>query len=172
MRILPFRSGIFLLIIFLVISCKNSEKKEGNIEKQVAKDSSQLDNLPKNEAGNIVKESIEHAGGLENWNNKKTLTYTKTIQFVNENGEVEREIKQLHEYKFKPELKVKITWEEDGDKYSIINDSQQAKKYKNGVALEDEESLNSAWNSSFGSQYVMCMPFKLTDPGTVLKYEV
>ncbi len=170
MRRLPIRISIILLATFLVMGCKNSEKEE-KIEEQVAKESSQLDNLPKNEAGNIVKESIEHAGGWENWNNKKTLTYTKIIQVVNEKGEVERDIEQLHKYKLKPELKVKITWEENGDKYAIINNSKQAKKYKNGIALEDEESMNSAWNSSFGSQYVMCMPFKLTDPGTVLKYE-
>jgi hypothetical protein len=170
MRRSPIRIIIILLATFLVMGCKNSEKEE-KTEEQVAKEISQLDKLPKNEAGDIVKQSIEHAGGWENWNDKKTLTYTKIIQFVNDNGEVEREVEQLHEYKLKPELKVKISWEEDGDKYVIINNSQQAKKYKNGVALQDEESMNSAWNSSFGSQYVMCMPFKLTDPGTVLKYE-
>ncbi|CAN5369881.1 hypothetical protein BH23BAC2_BH23BAC2_13880 [soil metagenome] len=170
MRRSSIKISIILLATFLVMGCKNSEKEE-NRDEQATKESSQLDNLPKNEAGNIVKESIEHAGGWDNWNNKKTLTYTKIIQFVNEKGEVEREVEQLHEYKLKPELKVKISWEEDGDKYAIINNSQQAKKYKNGVALEDEESMNSAWNSSFGSHYVMCMPFKLTDPGTVLKYE-
>lgn len=158
------------MVTFLAIGCKNSENEE-NKEQQVAREISQLDNLPKNEAGNIVRKSIEKAGGWENWNNKNTLTYTKTIQFINENGEIEREIKQLHEYKLKPELKIKISWEEDGDKYAVINNSKQAKKYKNGVALNDEESMNSAWNSSFGSQYVMCMPFKLTDPGTVFKHE-
>lgn len=170
MRRLPIRISMFLLTTLLFIGCKNSEKEE-NLDKQVVKEKSQLDKLPENEAGSIVRKSIENAGGWENWNSKKTLTYTKIIQFVNENGEVEREIKQLHEYKLKPELKMKIRWEEDGDKYAIINDSKQAKKYKNGVALEDEESMNSAWNSSFGSQYVICMPFKLTDPGAVLKYE-
>tara|TARA_R100000935_G_scaffold21665_1_gene40092 strand:- start:8460 stop:9302 length:843 start_codon:yes stop_codon:yes gene_type:complete len=162
--------SLILLVMLAVSSCKNSEKDE-NIEVQEAPEISQLDNLPKNEAGDIVRKSIESAGGWEYWNNKKTLTYTKVIQFVDEKGEAEREIKQLHQYKLKPELKMKISWEEEGDNYEIINNSQQAIKYKNGVALEDEESINSAWNSSFGSQYVMCMPFKLTDPGTVLKYE-
>tara|TARA_R100000935_G_C2838295_1_gene169460 strand:+ start:1367 stop:2209 length:843 start_codon:yes stop_codon:yes gene_type:complete len=170
MRRVSFRISIFLLAAFLFIGCKNSEK-EKNLEEQVVIKSSQLANLPKNEAGNIVGKSIENAGGWENWYSKKTLTYTKIIQFVNDKGDVERELKQLHEYMLNPTLKVKISWEEDGDKYAIINDSQQAKKYKNGIALKDEESNNSAWNSSFGSQYVMCMPFKLTDPGTVLKYE-
>ncbi len=169
MRRSSIKISIILLSILLVIGCKNSVKEE-NTEEQAAKEISQLENLPKNEAGDIVRKSIAHSGGWENWNNKKTLTYTKKIQFVNENGEVEREIKQLHEYKLNPELKVKISWEEDGDKYVIIYNNQQAKKYKNGNVLEDEESMNSAWNSTFGSQYVMCMPFKLTDPGTVLEY--
>ncbi len=37
--------------------------------------------------------------------------------------------------------------------------------------MTDNKSKNEAWNSSFGSNYVIAMPFKLTDPGTILTYD-
>lgn len=170
MRRSAIRISIFLLATFLLIGCKNSEKEE-NTEEQVAKEISQLDKLPKNEAGNIVRKSIEKAGGWENWNNKKTLSYTKILEFYDSLGTKQREVRQLHQYQLQPNLKMHITWQEEGDEFEIINNGKQAWKLKNGEEMNSEEEQNSAWNSSFGSQYVMCMPFKLADPGVNLEYE-
>lgn len=37
--------------------------------------------------------------------------------------------------------------------------------------MPNEPDVKSAWNSTFGSHYVMCMPFKLADSETILDYQ-
>ena len=157
--------------IFLVIGCKSELNDSSTSKESTLSVLSPMERLPNNEAGNIVKKAIEQAGGWENWAAKKTLSYTKTTQYFDSTGIVTREVRQLHQYKLYPQLKVNISWEENGDKYTIINNGQQAWKYKNRQQLTEKSDLNQAWNSSFGSHYVMSMPFKMTDPGTVLTYE-
>ena len=64
-----------------------------------------------------------------------------------------------------------MSWESGGKKYVIINNGKQAWKYEDGKELTDDKSKNEAWNSSYGSNYVVAMPFKLTDPGVILTYD-
>lgn len=140
-------------------------------EQSPTETTSSLERLPNDKAGEVVKKAIEWAGGWEAWDKKKTLSYTKITQYFDSTGTMEREVKQLHQYQLQPQLKVNMTWEEEGDSYTIINNGEQAWKLKNGKEMKEQADVNHAWNSSFGSNYVMCMPFKLTDPGTVLAYE-
>lgn len=133
-------------------------------------DVSPMERLSDNEAGNIVRQAIEEAGGWEKWENMKTLSYTKVIQQYDSTGAKKKEVRQFHQYQLHP-LKIRFDWEDEGDKYTIINNGQQAWKYKNGKEMTEEADVNNAYNSSYGSHYTMCMPFKLTDPGTVLTYE-
>lgn len=166
-----FKQGIFLLGAILLIGCASEGEDSASDKESIHYEVSPLERLPDQEAGNVVKKAIEEAGGWEKWADKKTLSYTKVIQYFDSMGAMEREIRQLHQYRLHPHLKIKISWEEDGNDYTIINNGQQAWKLKNGQQLTEQSDINHAWNSSFGSHYVMCMPFKLTDPGTVLTYE-
>ena len=121
--------------------------------------------LADNQAGEIIKKAIEGAGGWEAWTSKKALSYKKIITFYDSTGAVSRVSRQLHEYNLFPQFQAKISYEENGEKYTIINNGEQSWKMKNGKVMTDDGSKNSAWNSSFGSHFVMCMPFKLPDPG-------
>ena len=64
-----------------------------------------------------------------------------------------------------------MSWEDKGNQYVIINNGEEARKYENGKEMTDDNSKKQAWNSSYGSNYVISMPFKLTDPGVILTYE-
>jgi hypothetical protein len=162
---------VYVCTFGLLMGC-GSEYGESSPETNDAHVKSSLsDLLPDTEAGNIVKNSIERSGGWENWSSKRSLSYTKIMQFFDSTGVMQRELRQLHQYQLRPQLKMRITWEESGDKYAIINNGRQAWKFKNGQELTGQSDIGQAWNSSFGSHYVMCMPFKLTDPGAVLTYE-
>lgn len=127
-----------------------------------------MDRLPDNEAGDAIRQAIAHAGGWEAWADKKTFTFYKNIEYFDSTGAKERSLRQLHQYQLHPTFKARLSWEEDGDEYVIINNGQQAWKFKNGEEMTDQASRNQAWNSSFGSHYVISMPFKLTDPGVIL----
>jgi len=90
---------------------------------------------------------------------------------VDSSGAVVRSVKQLHKYNLGDRFQARMTWSKDSSNYTIINDGEQAKKYKEGVELTDDKSKKEAWNSSYGSHYVIGMPYKLTDPGVTLSYE-
>lgn len=148
-------------ILILMISCQSD--RNSNI--------SPMDRLPQNEAGEVVRKAIDYIGGWEAWENKKTFSFYKNITHLDSSGTIERSQKQFHQYQIHPDFKAKMSWEDQGNQYVIINNGEQAKKYENGIEMTDDKSKGQAWNSSFGSHYVISMPFKLTDPGTILTYE-
>ena len=127
--------------------------------------------LPDNKAGDIVRQAIDYAGGWEQWAGKKTFSFFKVITHYDSSRTEKRSLRQLHQYQLTPSFKARMSWEKDGDQYLIINNGQQAWKYRNGELLTDQASQDDAWNSSFGSNYVISMPFKLTDPGVILTYD-
>lgn len=165
-------SGYCLVICLIFITgCTNDDGVSEHVVEASNSALSPFDQLPDNEAGNIVRKAIENAGEWNSWVDKKTLSFTKTTQYFDSTGNMKRELVQLHQYQLQPQIKMRITWQDKGDEYIILNNGQQAWKIKNGQLLTEDSDINSAWNSSFGSQYVMCMPYKLTDPGVVLKYD-
>ncbi len=166
--LLPYK--ILLLSAALTLSCTAEVKEKSADDTSVPSAVSPLAQLPADEAGNVVRKAIEAAGGWEHWADKETLSYIKVIQFFDSIGVREREVRQLHQYQLHP-LKVRISWDEAGEHYTVINNGQQVWKLKNDQPLTASADADQAWNTSFGSHYVMCMPFKLTDPGTVLTYQ-
>ncbi|SDB34063.1 hypothetical protein SAMN03097699_0793 [Flavobacteriaceae bacterium MAR_2010_188] len=160
-----------LCISLLFMNCKTDSHKDTDTQSsEIMIKESAIKNLPDSEAGEVIRKAINQMGGMENWESKKTLSYNKIIKFFDSTGTQLREVKQLHEYQLQPELKIKITWEEDGDSYESINNGTQAWKFKNGEQMTSEEDKNGAWNSTFGSHYVATMPFKLTDQGAQFQY--
>lgn len=160
--------GLFTLMIILVfIGCRDENKTSSQT---AINDYLIPPNIPNSEAGEIVKNAIDFSGGWKNWSTKKTLTYTKKMQFFDSLGNQLREVSQLHQYQLRPTFKASITWEENDTTHQIINNGRQAWKLQNGALMTDKEDVNTAWNSSFGSHYVMGMPFKLADPGAKLTY--
>jgi len=151
-----------LIISILCLSCQSNE---------VNNSISPLDRLADDMAGELVRKSIENIGGWEAWDSKKDFSFYKNITQVDSAGQIIREVKQLHQYMLNPDFQARMTWRLDSSDFVIINNGMQAKKYGNGIELTDDKSKNEAWNSSFGSHYVVSMPFKLTDPGTLLSYD-
>jgi hypothetical protein len=150
---------------FLSIGCKGDFKKDSTAEK-IKKSNSLL-----SEAEQLVNNAINHSGGMKTWNSKKSLSYVKNIHSYDSVGNLIRTIAQLHRYQLKPSFKANMTWEQDGNKHKIVNNGKQSWRLLNGKIQEDKVSINSAWNSSFGSHYMVSMPFKLKDPGTIFSYE-
>jgi len=161
---------IFLLVILLALFACQATSDEAEVI-NVANSISPLERLPDNEAGEIVKKAIDYVGGWEAWANKKSFSFYKNIEHRDATGKTERTQRQLHEYQLYPFFQARMSWEDGGDQYMIINNGEEAEKYKNGKVMTDDNSKKQAWNSSFGSNYVISMPFKLTDPGVILNYE-
>lgn len=154
-----------LLIVLLSIGCKDDAKTKRSYQQK------EPIHQDLNEAEKLVLEAINHSGGMSNWATKKTLFYTKNIQSYDWTGTLLRTEAQVHRYQLKPSFKANISWEREGNKHEIVNNGRQAWKLVNGIIQDDEEAVNTAWNSSFGSQFMVSMPFKLKAPGTILNYE-
>lgn len=156
--------AVFAIMIF---SCKTDTQQTFDNASTIAP----LEGLPKNKAGETVRKAIDFIGGWETWENKKTFSFYKNITHLDSTGQVERSQKQLHQYQIHPEFKARMSWTDKGNQYVIVNNGEEARKYENGKEMTDDKSKLQAWNSSFGSNYVISMPFKLTDPGVILSYE-
>lgn len=133
---------------------------------------SSLDRLPPDEAGETIRRSVAFAAGSwDAWATTQSVHYTKTtINFDSTGGERERFV-QLHQYALHPGPRMRIAWQADGRDYLLINNGMEARKWVDGRAATSQSDRDEAWNSTFGSHYVFCMPFKLADSGAVLTYE-
>ncbi|MGB5371592.1 MAG: hypothetical protein WBN18_14290 [Flavobacteriaceae bacterium] len=156
---------LILLVVLLSMGCKDDAKNNrSNQQKEPI-------HQDLNEAEKLVDKAIEHSGGMSNWTAKQTLSYIKNIKSYDSTGTLLRTEAQVHRYQLKPSFNANISWEREGNKHEIVNNGKQAWKLVNGEIQDDKASVNSAWNSSFGSQYMVSMPFKLKAPGTILNYE-
>ncbi|WP_425236336.1 hypothetical protein [Ulvibacterium sp.] len=84
------------------------------------------------------------------------------------NGQIESEVTQRHHYVLRPHKSIKISWVVDRDSFLIVHNDLISQKFKNNSIVEQGDAVKSAVNSSL---YVVGMPFKLLDEGTVLTYE-
>lgn len=159
--------GLFIIMILTSLFSCTDQKTQHSQDVAIHP----MDRLDNDEAGDIVRKAIAFAGTWEQWESKNNFSFYKIITQVDSFGEVKKTQRQLHQYNMKPRFKARMTWKHQEDDYIIINTGDEARKYKNGKMLIDDKSKKEAWNSSFGSNYVISMPFKLTDPGTILSYE-
>jgi hypothetical protein len=150
-------SAIILLVAF--VSCKQS-----NI------DSSKLPVSMDDSSHVIIDRAIAYSGGYETWQQKKTLSFDKKSISYDSAGNVTREIDQHFDYMMKPGFRAKATYMLHDTAITLIHDGQQARKFYNGKVSTDQKDIDGAWNSLYGSQFVMCMPYKLKDPGIKAEY--
>ncbi|MCH8961958.1 MAG: hypothetical protein IH820_11715 [Bacteroidetes bacterium] len=135
-------------------------------------DMTPMERLPDTRAGEIVRRGIDFVGGWEAWAGKRTVDYRKTTIWFESLDNEQRRLVQRHQYVLHPTMKMRIAYEDDEDRQILlINDGAQAWKWVDGQRATSQDDRNHAWNSTFGSHYVFCMPFKLTDPGARLTYD-
>ncbi|MEO0338689.1 MAG: hypothetical protein AAF242_05695, partial [Bacteroidota bacterium] len=119
-------------------------------------------------AREIARASIEHAGGMERWQNMQSLKYTKQFSLLLASGEVEKSFDQVHDYQMSPTVIDVISVENGLSLHTRLEDGVYSRT-EDDVPLDiPQETLRKAINTS---TYVIGMPFKLLDPGVVLKYE-
>lgn len=128
----------------------------------------------------IIDRAIGYAVGLapahrahrsdSAWHQKQTLSFDKKSISYDSTGKITRELDQHFDYMLKPEFRAKVTYRLHDTVVTLIHDGQQARKLFNGKASTQQKDIDNAWNSSFGSQFVISMPYKLKDPGLKADY--
>ncbi len=149
-----------LFLFMAMISCKqNTTADTGNLPVTLD-DSSRA----------IIDRAIAYAGGYEAWQQKKTVSFDKKSISYDSTGKVVRETNMHLDYMMKPEFRAKLTYKLNDTAIMLMHDGQKARKFYNGQMSDEQKDIDAAWNSSFGSQFVMCMPFKLKDRGIKAEY--
>lgn len=151
----PFASVIILMIV--MVSC--GQNNIGNLPVAMD-DSSRV----------IIDRAIAYAGGYDVWLQKKTLSFDKKSITYDSTGKVVRELDQHLDYMMKPEFRALFTYKLHDTAITLIHDGEKARKLYNGKVSNEQKDIDAAWNSCYGSQFVMCMPFKLKDPGIKAEY--
>ncbi len=149
----------FFALIFLMISVFSCRQNNSTLPVTMD-DSSSI----------IIDRAIAYAGGYNAWQQKKTLSFDKKSISYDSTGKNIREIDQHFDYMMKPEFRAKISYMLHDTAITLIHDGKKARKLYNGEVSEEQKDIDGAWNSSFGSQFVMCMPYKLKDPGIKAEY--
>ena len=149
--------GILCIFAGVLVSCKFSKETKNN-----AATSEEITAL------DVVENAIHTAGTTEKWKSIASLAYTKKSRLLLENGDIESEVTQRHHYELRPKKSIKITWLVQKDSFLIVHNDSVTQKFKNGSLIEEGDKVKSSVNSAM---YVIGMPFKLLDKGTVLSYE-
>lgn len=121
------------------------------------------------EVNKILKRAFKKAGGWDQWAKLESISYKKRNILYHEDGSIESDVTQFHEYQLQPELQGTIFWKEGNNSHSIVYRKGKASKYTDGELISADDE--SAAKSFLSAHYVLFMPFKLGDEGTRLTYE-
>lgn len=146
----PILPLLILLVSFLVISCAPSSEKQ---------------------AQELLKKSIVAHGGTESWEGIKSLKFRKWTRLLNEDGSVESELDQWHEFRFKPYFEGKITWTKDSITHVSSWDGSRMSYFMGENEVKNESFLAAKRKDFDAAFYAVAQPWKLLDEGTKLSYE-
>jgi len=125
----------------------------------------------KNSELHVLEKSIEAHGGLDAWRSIDSLNYDKKVILYYENGSVESQVIQHHEYILSPSFSASINWVVDTVEHRILHQGDSTIKLIDGNSVNDSLILQSAFNTVMSAKYVVSQPFKLLDDGVDLTYQ-
>ena len=146
---------IFILALIFSMGCQPTDKKKIAIDP--------FEQIKDLNAKSVLKKAINNAGGFNTWRRIKNLSYTKHGILYFANGSIETDNVQQHRYKFYPQFSAEISWEENDINHRISYNTEVAQQFENGKLTEKDPT-----QTVMSSLYVLGMPFKLLDAGTVL----
>lgn len=145
-----FLSSFLVLILALFGSCKPSPEKEAKA---------------------FLEKSIAAHGGLEAWNRISSLKFRKWTRLLNEDGSIESELDQWHEFRFQPYFEGKITWTKDSIKHVSSWDGSKMSYFMGDNEIKNESFLATKKKDFDAAFFAVAQPWKLLDEGTKLFYE-
>jgi len=121
------------------------------------------------EARRILAGACQFAGGLDQWKNRKAISFAKQTVLYDSTEQVESTLSQRIKLQNKPQTKVDIKWNANGISHQISYEGAKATKIENGQnqTPSDPTGLN---NAILSARYVMSIPFELLKTGYKLSY--
>ena len=154
----------FLSILFIV-ACTPTDK--GSTSPTELSDLFEV--IEDEEAKAILQKAMIAMGGLERWNSKKRVSFSKRFKLYREDGSIENDAFQHHAYTYKPASSFSIKWTEKEDRHEILQKEGTLAKMINGLP-DSEANLQSLNNTVLSSVFVTEIPYKVLDPGAHISY--
>jgi len=117
-----------------------------------------------------LDQTFTSMGGLENWQNIKSLKFRKKTILYLESGAIEKSSDQIHHYENKSFGKVNISWKDNQDHHQIQLVNGEVSKSIN-QQIDESANKTSLKSTIAAATFVMSVPFKLMDEGAALSYE-
>ncbi len=149
-----------ILVMISIVACKQKTTTNKTSSTATMDDSSRT----------IINRALAYAGGYDAWQQKKTLSFDKKIIMYDSIGNVKRETEQHIDFQLQPDFRAKMTYMRNDTAITLLYDGQNAHKFFNDIEAKKEKDNDGGHGSIFGSYYVMCMPYKLKDPGAKAQY--
>ncbi|MBT8288486.1 MAG: hypothetical protein KJO00_10735 [Bacteroidia bacterium] len=119
-------------------------------------------------ASEIVTNACEAHGGLDKWQQLKTLEFNKSTALFFDDGSVESDVNQSQSFTFSSKPNYRIAFKQDTSTISLIYDNGFVHKRVNGFVESDSTQLESAKSSLMAALYVISQPFALLDDAVEL----
>ncbi|MEQ9425038.1 MAG: DUF6503 family protein [Cyclobacteriaceae bacterium] len=147
-----------LITIVLLSSCASSHEKKAYPDPYA--------HIQDDQVKQILKQAIDKAGGYETWTKIKSIKYTKKNQLFLEDGTLEVDNVQRHEYIMQPQFEATITWDDSLGNHRIEYGPNKVQRL-----LNDSITGSDPTETVMSAMYVLGMPFKLLDAGTNLSFD-
>ncbi|OOG73143.1 hypothetical protein [Algoriphagus sp. A40] len=126
---------------------------------------------PEKQARELLEKSIAAHGDEEGWDEISSLKFRKVTKLLNEDGSVESELDQWHEFRFKPYFEGKITWTKDSISHVATWDGTQMHYFMGENEVQNAGFLASKKKDFDAAFYAVAQPWKLLDEEAKLIYE-
>ncbi len=126
---------------------------------------------PERQARLLLEKSIAAHGKLGAWNEMNSLKFRKWTRMLNQDGSVESELDQWHEFRFQPYFEGKITWTKDSITHVSIWDGSKMSYFMGENEVKNESFLGAKKKDFDAAFYAVAQPWKLLDEGTKLSFE-
>ncbi|MEW7289274.1 hypothetical protein [Aquimarina sp. 2304DJ70-9] len=124
----------------------------------------------KDQATQIILDSLEAHGGIEKWKNTKELSYLKTTILFDSLGNIEKKITQKHKNTFRPNFTAEMYWEEDSIHKKVTFEGDRTTVFYNDSLQNSTNLEEKYYNNIIAANYVMWQPYKLLDADVSLRY--
>lgn len=118
----------------------------------------------------LLEAVMQESGGKQNWDALENLSYTKAFKLFKEDGTVEIDRKEVHQYTFKKSVNRVVSWEEKDNTYTLYQKNDTLYQTKN--TLSDTTAIQSQLQAKLNAAtFVVGLPFTLDDASAALDYE-
>ena len=152
--------SILLIFLFGITNCNSSKRMV----------SSPFEHLKDQKVKSLISQTIESAGGLDNWNKIESIHFKKYFALYDAAGKTENAVDQVHKYFLHPHQEININWSKNNQQHHLQSKNGQIKKTINNQTDATAKKA-SLVNTVRSATFVMSIPFNLLDSGVAYEYQ-